>query len=57
MTPPPAGPEGSRISLSEVRKTPLDRISDADVSAIVQRVVSTHLDQIRITAAKFSSSI
>ena len=53
----PAGPVGPRTSLSKVRRASLDRLSGADVSAIVQKVVSTHLDQTRITAAKFSSFI
>ena len=53
----PAGPVGPRTSLSQVRRASLDRLSGADVSAIVQKVVSTHLDQTRITAAKFSSFI
>jgi hypothetical protein len=50
-------PEGRRVSLSNVREASLDGLSGADVSAIVQKVVSTHLDRTRITAAKFSSFI
>jgi hypothetical protein len=43
--------------LNKVRKVSLGRLSGADVSPIVQKVVATHLDQARITAAKFSSFI
>lgn len=50
-------PEERRNSLSKIRRTSLDRLSDADVSAIAEKVVETRLDQARITAAKFSSFI
>ena len=50
-------PEERRNSLTKIRTTPLDRLSDADVSPIVDKVVETRLDQARITAAKFSSFI
>jgi len=50
-------PQERRSSLPKIRKTSLDRLSGADVSAVVRRVIETRLDQARITAAKFSSSI
>jgi hypothetical protein len=57
MTTTIAGRDGLRTPLHKVRTVPLDRLSGTDVSTIVQKVVSTHLDQTRITAAKFSSFI
>jgi hypothetical protein len=57
MTTPAATPDGPRNPLSRTRKALRTRLSKADRSALVQKVVSTHLDQSRITAAKFSSFI
>ncbi|MEU1603751.1 hypothetical protein [Micromonospora matsumotoense] len=45
------------VSLGTVRAEPLDRLSAADVTPIVRRVMAAHLDQTRIPAAKFSSFI
>ncbi len=52
-----AQPAEPTVPLGKLRETPLDRLTAADVSPIVQRVMATHLDRARIPAAKFSSSI
>lgn len=46
-----------RPRLSKLRTTSLDQITPADAAKVVARVVATHQDQTRITAAKFSSFI
>ncbi len=50
-------PEERRTLLSKIHRMSLDRLSDADVSSIAEKVVETRLNQARITAAKFSSFI
>jgi hypothetical protein len=54
MANPTAGPK--RL-VEPLIKVPLGRLSSADVATIVQKVVATQLDQVRINAAKFSSFI
>jgi hypothetical protein len=57
MTTAPVRPEKPSTPLDKVLTAPLDRLCIADVSAIVSKVMSVHLDQARIAAAKFSSFI
>lgn len=57
MTTTPVRPQKPLTNLDKVRAAPLDRLSAADVSSIVRKVISIHQDQTRITAAKFSSFI
>jgi len=57
MTTSSPRPAERRSSLNDIRTTSLDRLSGAEVSAVVQKVVDTRRDQARITAAKFSSFI
>ena len=45
------------VSLGRVRAEPLDRLSAADISPIVRRVMAAHLDQSKVPAAKFASFI
>ncbi|MGY4900009.1 hypothetical protein ACWEEK_31070 [Micromonospora aurantiaca (nom. illeg.)] len=57
MTTAPLRQDEPPVSLGRVRAEPLDRLSAADISPIVRRVMAAHLDQARIPAAKFSSFI
>ena len=57
MTTAPLRQEEPTVSLGKVRVEPLDRLSAADISPIVRRVMAAHLDQTRIPAAKFGSFI
>ncbi|MFI7212933.1 hypothetical protein [Micromonospora maritima] len=57
MTTAPVPQDEPPVSLGRVRAEPLDRLSAADISPIVRRVMAAHLDQSRIPAAKFSSFI
>lgn len=57
MTTTPVRQDEPPVSLGELRVARLDRLTTADVSAIVQRVMTAHLDETRIPASKFSSSI
>ncbi|MFD6693347.1 hypothetical protein [Micromonospora aurantiaca (nom. illeg.)] len=57
MTTAPMRQDEPPVSLGRVRAEPLDRLSAADISPIVRRVMAAHLDQTRIPAAKFSSFI
>ncbi len=57
MTTTPVRQDEPQVSLDKLRVAPLDRLTTADVSVIVRRVLSAHLDETRIPAAKFSSSI
>lgn len=53
----PVRQDAPQVPLGTLRAAPLDQLNAADVSAIVRRVVATHLDQSRIPAARFSSFI
>ena len=57
MTTAPLRQDEPPVSLVRVRAEPLDRLSAADISPIVRRVMAAHLDQTRIPAAKFGSFI
>ncbi|GHJ07157.1 hypothetical protein TPA0907_15240 [Micromonospora humidisoli] len=57
MTTAPMRQDDHPVSLGTVRAEPLDRLSAADISPIVRRVIAAHLDQSRSPVAKFSSFI
>lgn len=57
MTTAPMCQDEPPVSLDRVRAEPLDRLSVADISPIVRRVMTAHLDQTRIPVAKFGSFI
>ncbi|MFI7247688.1 hypothetical protein [Micromonospora chalcea] len=57
MTTAPMRQDEPPVSLGRVRAEPLDRLSAADISPIVRRVMAAHLDQSKVSAAKFASFI
>ena len=57
MTTAPLRQDEPPVSLGRVRAEPLDRLSAADISPIVRRVMTAHLDQSKVPAAKFASFI
>ncbi|MEH0971843.1 hypothetical protein V6U77_11995 [Micromonospora sp. CPCC 205546] len=57
MTTAPMRQDEPPVSLGRVLEEPLDRLSAADTSPIVRRVMAAHLDQTRVPVAKFSSFI
>ncbi|MCT2276804.1 hypothetical protein [Micromonospora chalcea] len=57
MTTAPMRQDEPPVSLGRVRAEPLDRLSAADISPIVRRVMAAHLDQSKVPAAKFASFI
>jgi hypothetical protein len=50
-------PKPHQAALRRAKRAKLGEMKPGDAAAIVGKVVATHLDQARITAAKFSSFI